>query len=294
MMIELPSASLRQFEAFTCYNSPYVAHEDASAIDLYPGTVQAPSPVSGEVIAINRVRAPWQPYARTFDYVVGIDTAGGDTQFTADGEPAIARILHLDPTVEVGDTIEIGDTIGTMIRAGFFAPWVANHLHLGFRHRGRDIRRAGGSIPLSLDVGVTPIRWDGSGIVRSVGRTYVELEVEASDRVVSDEWVGLADDEGSILDGGLPHYRFGGILDRLIHREGVDKSYPVHLLGTKIGTATGPTIDWDDISVEANGVPITGVSLFAGRLSTFRVKLVYPGHSFSVGDQITVSIRSTD
>lgn len=293
-MVELPPATLDPFEAFTCYNSPYVAHDNASAIDLYPRSRLAPSPVAGEVVMIERVRAPWQPYARAYDYVVGIDTSRGSHPVTIDGEGAIARLLHLDPSIELGDSVDIGDELGTLLRAGFFAPWVANHLHLGFRPSTADLRRARGSDPLSLDVPVDPIAWDGTGTVDRAERTFIELEVDDPSIKSNTSWVGLGDDDGRIIDGGLPHYPNGGILNRLNDRMHDGYQRTIRLLGTPIGTATGPSVVWDDVLVQANGEAVTGLSLFCGRPGSFAIKLVKPGHSFEIDETVTVTIRSRE
>lgn len=292
-MVTLPSASLEPFEAFTCYNSPYAAHADGSAIDLYPDTTRAPSPVAGEVVAIHRVRAPWQPYAREFDYVIAIDTGVGSWPlWLDDGETAgVVRVLHVDPSVSVGDTVDIGDDLGTVLRAGFFAPWVANHLHVDVRQPSADLRRAGGAVPLSLDTDVQAIPWDGTGEVVSADRTSVELEIPLDDPRSAATWVGLSTDEGSVLDGGLPHYRCGGLVDRLVGgRPSRADGRPVRLLGSRVGSADGPTVDWDEVTIIADGIPMLGLSLFCARPERYRIKLVCPGHSFTVGETIATEI----
>ncbi len=292
-MIRLPSRYLAPFEAFTCYNSPYAAHDAACAIDLYLAGHRAISPVAGEVVAIHRIRAPRRPYAREFDYVVAIDTDGGQDPIRdiASGEAMIARILHLDPTVDVGEVVSVGQQLGTLVRAGFFAPWVGNHLHVGFRGRGDDLLRAGGSRRLALDVEVAPIHWDGHGAVVAAGRTYLEIEPPASE-TDGDAWVGLASDEGWILDGGLPHYPHGGLVDRLTDgRRTAGPSETVHLLGSPVGTASGSTIDWADVTVRVNGKEATGISLFCARSERYRIKIVFSDHNFAVGDEVTVSIE---
>ncbi|MCL7417435.1 MAG: hypothetical protein M8354_06310, partial [Halalkalicoccus sp.] len=67
-------------------------------------------------------------------------------------------------------------------------------------------------------------------------------------------------------------------------------SGPLSLLGERVGTATGRHVEWDPIEVRANGEAVTGISLFAGR-ETLGAKLVRPGHGFSVGERIEVSIH---
>ncbi len=294
-MVLVPTVVIEQYDAFTCYNSPYVAHDDGRAIDLYPAGSTAPSPVNGEVIDMHTVRAPPKPYANEFDHILAIDTAaGGDAMFqSGGGEPTIARILHVEPTVSVGDQVEIGDTLGELVRAGFFAPWVDNHIHLGFRRRESDLRRASGSLELAIDVPIVPITWDGHGQVRSLGETFVMLDVSVDTHGTPRprDWVGMATGEGAILDGGMPHYANGGLLDRLAPDALSASDVAVSLLDTEIGVATGRRVSWHALNVYANETVITGISFYCSRWSDLGIKLICPAHDFHVGQHVDVEIR---
>ena len=279
MTVTLGRDVLFQYRRFSLYNSPYVAHNRGCAIDLYPGSETdssadeaVPSPVAGEVLDVRSVRAPPKPYAAEHDYLVLVDTGSH-----------VARLLHIEPTVEAGDVIDVGDPVGDLVRAGFFAPWVPNHIHLEFRPPEANPYRASGSLPLSVDVRMEPVPWDGTGTVAEVGETYVVLDAPAHPDPGS--WIGIADDSGSFaLDGGLPHYDGGGA-----HGNGATETRSVSLLGEHIGTATGRDLAWDGIEVLANGVPITGLSLFLTRIE-MGAKLVRPGHGFEIGDEVKVTI----
>lgn len=271
MAVTLPREILARYPRFSLYNSPYPAHDRGCAIDLYP-EAGAPSPVSGEVIGTKTVRAPPKPYAEECDHLILIDCEG-----------YVARILHVEPAVSVGDPVEIGDPLGDPVRAGFFAPWVGNHIHLGFRTPDANPLRASGSLPIELETDIEPIPWDGTGSVREVGETFVVLDSPAHPAPGSG-FAGIAADGGeTALDGGLAHYDGGGVLS------GGDGL--VSLLGTRVGVAAGRDVAWDDIEVLANGDPITGLSLFAAR-EEFGAKLVRPGHDFEMGERIEVSIRA--
>ncbi len=160
-MVGLSPDVLSRYPRFSIYNSPYVAHDEGCAIDLYPDneeprTPLAPSPVAGEVVETRSVTAPSKPYAVEHDHLIVVDT--GDY---------LARMLHIEPSVEPGDSVEVGDSLGELVRSGFFAPWVANHIHLGFRERDSNPVRASGSLPLDLPVEVEP---DAVGRHRSSNR----------------------------------------------------------------------------------------------------------------------------
>lgn len=265
---------LSQYPRFSRYNSPYPAHDAGCALDLYPDDPNhaAPSPVAGEVVDTRTVRCPPKPYAVDEDHLIVVDT----------GE-WLARILHVDPGVDTGETVAVGDSLGRTVRSGFFGPWVADHLHVGFRPRDANPTRASGSLPVSLPVDVTPVAWDGSGTVADVGDTYVVLDEPTHPNPGA--FAALATDEGVPLDGGLPHYDPGGVF------ADTDSARTLSLLDTPIGTVAGDgrTVDWRDVTVRANGRDVLGLSLFAGR-DTLGVKVVCPDHDFTVGDDVRLTV----
>ena len=290
-MVTVGPETLARFPRFSLYNSPYAAHDEGCAIDLYPHEgdwreagdgpeareTAAPSPVAGEVVAARTVSAPPKEYAVEHDHLVVIDT--GDH---------LARVLHVDPAVESGDEVAVGDSLGEMVRSGFFAPWVDNHLHLGFRPRDANPHRASGSLPVRLDpvVDLAGVPWDGRGTVVATGDTDAVLD--APDHPAPGErFAGIAADKGrsGILDGGLPHYDGGGIL----RENGGTKT--VSLAGRHIGVADGRTVTWADVTVRANGTPITGLSLFFAR-EALGAKLVCPDATFEVGERVEVTVES--
>jgi len=275
MTVSIPAAVLDQYRLFSLYNSPYAAHDHGCAIDLYPETNLAPSPVAGEVLDTRTVRAPPKPYAVEHDHLVLVDT----------GEH-VARMLHVDPSVEPGDVVAIGDPLGEMVRSGFFAPWVDNHVHLGFRDPDADHYRASGSLPVEAAVPVEALPWDGTGTVVERGDTYVVLDAPVHP-APGERFVGVAAGPdgtggGGVLDGGLPHYDHGGVLPA---GEGA-----VSLVGTTVGTARNRDVTWDDVVVRANGTPIHGLSLYAGR-TAFGAKLVCPDWDAAVGEHVEVTVE---
>ncbi len=290
MAVSLGSDLLTQYRRFSLYNSPFVAHDRGCAVDLYPDGDRAPSPVAGEVLDSREVRAPPKPYAAEHDYLVLVDT----------GEH-VARLLHVDPAVEPGDSVAVGDPLGDLVRAGFFAPWVPNHIHLGFRPPEADPYRASGSLPLSVDVDVRPLPWDGTGTVVETGETWARLDAPAHPSP-GDGFVGL-DGGGAVLDGGFPHYDGGGLLGRPVdtvtadgHTDGDERTdrdgRDATVTGAAVGTAAGRTVTWHDCTVRANGRPVTGLALFCAR-DRFGVKLVGETVDLAVGESVTVSVERT-
>ena len=269
-MVTLDGDVLRRYPRVSRYNSPYPAHDAGCAVDLYPHRERAPSPVAGEVVEARTVRCPEKPYAEDNDHLVVVDTGA-----------FLARMLHVDPAVEPGDTLAVGDDVGRLVRSGFFAPWVDNHVHLGFREHGQNAVRASGSLPLDLDVPVEPASWDGTGRVAETGETWARLD-GPEHPAPGETFAGLAADDGSVLDGGLPHYECGGASG---------DADPVSLLGAVVGDRVdGRTVAWRDVTPTANGEPVRGLSLWLG-LDGLGLKLVCPGHTLAVGDRVDVGIR---
>jgi len=271
MAVTVSRAVLHRYYRFSLYNSPFDAHDEGCAIDLYPEGRRAPSPVAGEVLDTKAVRAPPKPYAAEQDYLILVDT--GDY---------VARLLHVKPGVEAGDTVAVGDELGELVRAGFFAPWVPNHIHLGFRDHDANPYRAAGSLPVEAGVDVEPLSWDGTGTVVETGETWARLD-SPTHPAPAERFVGLASG-ASVLDGGLPHYEWGGLLGAPEHDAGA------LLAGQRVGTATGRTVAWDDLTILANGEPITGLALFCSR-DDAGVKLVGEGVDFAVGETVDVEIE---
>ncbi|MFB6224043.1 MAG: hypothetical protein ABEH86_10295 [Haloarcula sp.] len=275
MAVTIPRDVLFQYYRFSLYNSPFDAHDEGCAIDLYPDGERAPSPVAGEVLDTKTVQAPPKAYAAEHDHLILVDT--GD---------AVARLLHVDPAVEPGDTVTVGDDLGELVRAGFFAPWVPNHIHLGFRASDANPYRASGSIPVNVAVDVTPVPWDGTGTVVAGGETWVRLDAP-SHPAPGESFAGIENDVGGdssgVLDGGLPHYSGGGLLVG-------DGTEDAMVAGKCVGTVDGRTVTWDDLTVLANGEPITGIALFCGR-ERFGAKLVGEAVDHAVGDEVRVTIE---
>ncbi|MFC7018711.1 MULTISPECIES: hypothetical protein [Haloarcula] len=273
-MVTVPGDVLYRYYRFSLYNSPFAAHDEGCAIDLYPAGSRAPSPVAGVVIETRQVRAPPQPYAAEHDYLILVDTGG-----------YVARLLHVAPSVEAGERVAVGDDLGELVRAGFFAPWVPNHVHLGFREHDANPYRAAGSLPVDVGVDVEPLAWDGTGTVVEAGETWARL-----DRPVhpapGERFVGVAEGAGGVLDGGLPHYERGGVLGS--GERGRDR--PVGLAGRRVGVPEGRTVAWDDVTVLANGDPVTGLALFCSR-DDAGVKLVGEGVDLAVGERVRVRIE---
>lgn len=132
---------------FSLGTSPYPAHENGLAIDIYQelklGNYEVLSPVEGEVLEIREMLAPKPKFNE------GIDMEYLTLISNPDNPEVAYKILHVKQCVKKGDIIKIGDLLGTTIRNGYFAPWSSPHLHLEIRKKNDAIRASGG-MPFAL------------------------------------------------------------------------------------------------------------------------------------------------
>ncbi len=271
-MVVVPASVLFDYRYFSLFNSPYPSHSTGRAIDLYPPLASAPSPVSGHVSNIHRVRSPEQSYGEQFDYLIVIDTGERN-----------ARVLHVEPTVREGDDVSEGDSLGRLVRSGYFAPWVENHIHLEFRAYSADPMRATGSVPIEVTVPIEAVKWNGSGRIVSRGDSFVTLDGPAHP-CPSQAFAGVAA-AGGVIDGGFPHYETGGILG--------NPTGSVRFLGKRIGKRNRRTVTWDSFQVLVNGCSVTGISFVLHR-DAVRVKLVSVDElPLEVGDAATVTLEES-
>ncbi|KTG08779.1 hypothetical protein AUR64_13200 [Haloprofundus marisrubri] len=297
MAVTLSSSVAERYRRFSLYNSPYPAHDTGCAVDFYPETNDGLSPVSGEVLDTKSVRAPPKPYAVEEDHLIliSVDEANSPgVRFDDPESDYVARVLHVDPAVEPGDYVEVGESLGEMVRSGFFGQWVDNHVHLGFRRADQNAYRAGGSLPLALDVPVEPLAWDGTGTVVGVGETHALLD-SPSHPEPGRYFAGIAADDGRVLDGGVAHYTGGGVLSSPGGDEVATTDAPLSFLEFPVGSVSGRDVHWESFDVVANGERATGLSLFAAQDSRFGAKLVFhEGHEFALGDAVRVELTASD
>lgn len=287
MTVTLPDGILRRYQRFSRFNSPYPAHDDGRAIDLYPADEAGISPVSGVVRETRTVGCPDRPYAADTDHLIVVELDDDWCRRTGAERGTVARILHVIPRVVPGDRVAVGDVLGPMTRSGFFGQWVDNHVHLGFRGPGIDPLRASGSLPVDVDIDVDPLSWDGTGVVVERGPAHVVLDAPTNP-TPGDRFAAIASDGGVPLDGGLAHYAGGGAFEAL------SEGTVVGLSGTRVGAVAGRGIAWDAVDVLANGDRVVGLSLFAARDAGYGAKIVCPDREFAVGDAVSVDVVPSD
>ena len=197
------------------FNSPYPAHKQGKAVDIYSSL----SPVDGKVKKIVKLSG---------DYLILIECSENPNVF--------AKILHIKPSVKVGEKINFGDELGIFIRSKFFDPWTDNHLHLELKKKEDPVRARGGHSlinfrkirtppgKIELDVRIESI--SNNYITASLSKKYFTkigkfYGLKYKDSIICDgksqrdfpSILGKAKDFSVIICGGLPHYGFGGMLN---------------------------------------------------------------------------------
>ena len=211
---------------FSFFNSPYPSHLSFTGIDLYPkgsfGDI-APSPVNGEVLRIRAVKCPKGKYfsGSTRDFVILLRSLENPKRWI--------KILHVAPSVKVGDVLEPGFNLGTLLRSGFFNFWTDPHIHVEVRKPSDPIRARGGSkFERIINVGVKKVAKELTGIVIETKSEYSLVALKEKFKLgIPVELEGTI----GILDAGIPHYRFIGVhLDTVPPING-----SINLCGRKIG-----------------------------------------------------------
>lgn len=194
---------------FSFFNSPFYAHHHFAGVDIYPSHhvwhgADACSPVSGEVVGIK----PVSHFASKFfkcsrrDYVILVRSF--------ENPDMVIKLLHVEPSVVVGDRIKVGDKLGTYLRSGFFDSWTDPHVHAEVRNSYDAVRARGGCRIHRI----LPLRGDAEpmqslvGVVVKRRQEYMLVALEES------PFHGITvsvEGETAILEGGIPHYGYFGV-----------------------------------------------------------------------------------
>ena len=248
-------------------NSPYYSHEHGVAVDLYPlkNRKTAYSPIDGVVIGKCSVRSP---HPRHFQ--------ASETEHLLIIEPRqmrhlIARILHVDSSLCVGDEVRVGRPLGRLVRSGFFNFWTENHIHVEVRNPDQPFRAKGSlpMVPLLREENLEGRPCDHRPFLRVTGSNNYYVLAEALEGEVSlGQFRGYGCEvSGSvgILDAGLPHYGFGGVL--LGQDAEVKVGDEVVFWGQTVGKVVAVSKSFASFKtyplvVEMNGRRIRGLSLY--------------------------------
>jgi hypothetical protein len=254
---------------FSFYNSPYPAHRQSTGIDVYPDAGfggMAPSPVSGEVTLIRRVRSPRGRGYEASEYDVV-------TLLRSRESPGkVVKLLHVDPTLSVGDEVRAGEELGRLLRSGYYGFGTSPHVHVEVREPSDPLRARGGhSMERLMDLGrVEPLE-ELRGVVALCSPEFSIVRLDTPARGLPAEVGGVP----CLLDGGIPYYGWMGV-----HYESErPRRATVELAGRPVATVREVLdrvclADCTRFSVNVEGSPIRGLSLRLSPRRGAEVKLV--------------------
>jgi len=265
------------------FNSPFLAHKKLEAVDIYPSKAEfgdeVVCPVNGVVKAVKKYPSPtlYPNKLPLYEYLILIECT--------DNPEIYAKILHARPLVSIDDVIHVGDSIGILNRSGYIPFWVDPHIHVELRNY-KDPIRAGGAYRLEIlntkQSKMTTSRStpesDLAGTVTHIESRYAVIRPKKDNWENVGNFCGLKVHAGScvgILDGGVPHMSYGGVLVN----EKVRKGDPVSLAGIKIGEVTEPSngvaiFKIKNFKVTANNSEFRGISTRLHLENKRRIKLV--------------------
>jgi murein DD-endopeptidase MepM/ murein hydrolase activator NlpD len=273
---------------YAFFNSPYIAHENMTGLDIYTGNgfgVRAPSPVNGKVILIRKLNAPKGNGFKATDHDTIILIENEDNSDT------VTKLLHLDPLVQLGTEVHVGDPIGVTLRSGYYGWGTSPHFHVEIRSKSDPIRARGGYQLDLIDFSTSEPLDEIAGTVIHLQPEFAFIQLESK----SSGLVGTVNEEPALLDGGIPYYRWHGA-----HLTNAPDSGVIELQGIPIAdikkqfknSCTATCLDYQFI---INNKPLLGLSLTMVPNYEPYIKLIplkRRGLKYEIGDWVEVKIQS--
>jgi len=202
---------VREGAPVSFFTSPFYAHTRFCAIDIGspPSSERIfVSPVRGTVVQTEKflINRPAGRGIDPYDYFLLIETR----KFKV-------KMLHVKPTVSVGDSVKVGDMLGNYVRSPYLAPYHFDHAHIEI-HAKHSRMNPTSAKPLRFCAKlIGPKREDLEGNLVYIGKEYILLE--ASHYSMCDEMTGIpgrVDGEPIILNVEIPHMCYGGLIGERI------------------------------------------------------------------------------
>lgn len=248
---------------YSFFNSPYPAHRLGTAIDVYFEDKALFPFEEGIISEIKKIRTPKYVPIET-DYLMIIKV-----------EDLCLKVLHVNPSVKIGEKVYLGDEFGDLVVSGFFRPWSDKHVHFELREC-IDRYRARGALSVKPEI---------LKLVRTIEGNEFEV-IEKREHYywlkplkTGEESLTPLTYQGIPIEGGLPHYHYGvafGDFEK------------IELFGAEIKPKeriNGFSVFGEEFAVFANGQKVRGIGIYCNEE---RVKLI--GGKFEEGDIVEVRI----
>ena len=272
---------------YSFFNSPYPAHKQVSGIDIYSSDIYGeimPSPVSGKVINIRKVKAPFGHGFKDagYDIVIILESSENPSKSI--------KLLHIEPNVSIGEIVEVGDSIGKTLRSGYYGYATSPHVHVEIRDPSDPLRARGG-YELTHIGSLGSLSKSNSliGKVITASNDYTLLRLSRKNPGL----VGTIGEVPGIIDGGIPYYGWLGF-----HTNNPTSGEFIELLDTPIGkverrsegVCIGRSLSYH---FKANKHPIRGLSLYLTPNQGEIIKIIHlkrGEHSIKAGDEVEIEI----
>ena len=187
---------------YSISNSPYPAHVLRTAVDIYSEYPYLPV-MEGFVRKIIRIPSGFKVSNSEFDeWVIIISLPDGEN---------VLKVLHVKPSVRIGEKLYLGDELGKFVRTYHFYSWTEPHMHVELRKATDPVRALGGYQLFPENELLNVLREyrctdKEEYIVSSVREKYCLLKP-----VVGGYPCAQTLDLKGFIDGGLPHYGYASI-----------------------------------------------------------------------------------
>ena len=246
---------------YSFFNSPYPAHREGGAIDVYfPSEALFPCE-RGKVIEVKYFRSP----------KLRKDASSREPMILIDLGSVLMKVLHVEPAVNPGEQVFLGDPLGDIIVSGYLYKWSDPHAHFELRPRD-DPYRSRGTIPLSPTFS-TPVRGSLNFMFRVV---EIKESYVLAKPIGGEPSLGAIGNTSFCVDGGIPHYGYYGIIGK--------GNFPIP------GEVSGSIVLTDDLKIYANGIRIRGIGTLLG---TDLVKIIpiSTTDEFFKGETLNITFR---
>jgi len=271
---------------FSISNSPYPAHVLRTAVDIYSEYPYLPV-VRGVVKKIIRIPSGLRVRGSESDeWVIIISLPGGGD---------VLKVLHVRPSVRVGERLYLGDELGKFVRTYHFYPWTETHMHVELRNASDPVRALGGYRLFPQNELLSVL-----SEYQCTGKDeYKVISVEERFCLLRPVGGGYSCAQTSglkgFLDGGLPHYGHASIFSVISDSQAGSGKIMIgeYLVGELISSGNYYLIFKPTATPIIAGDEGKGIGFF---LMREEVKLVGNRvmHDLHVGDVVNVSwiIRS--
>ncbi len=249
---------------FSFFNTPYAGHRLGTAVDVYfPDKALFPFE-EGRVIEIRKIRTPRYVPVRE-DYLIIIEV-----------DNLCLKVLHVMPSVKIGEKLSLHDEIGPMIVSGFFRPWSDKHAHFELRDCRDRYRARGGFLMYPKILKLVPAVRGNEFEVVEKNSCYLWLEAVKTGRknLTPLEFNGIP------VEGGLPHYHYGAVFSHAKEIEVFGLSLPAEK-----ELPNGISLFKSHFRVLANEQEVKGIGIYCNQK---RIKLI--GGNFEEGDVVEIKL----